>query len=59
MLRTRGLAEQLIEDARVPKALRELAQDPRVTVRRGGAPGEGKCVVYWMQRAQRGRTTMR
>src|ERR1700678_191018 len=48
------LAEQLVEDERVPKALRELAQDPRVTVRRGGVPGEGKCVVYWMQRAQRG-----
>ncbi len=46
---------QLLEDARVPKALRELAEDARVTVRRGGAPGEGKCVVYWMQRAQRGR----
>jgi deoxyribodipyrimidine photo-lyase len=43
------------EDQRVPKALRELAQDARVTVRRGGAPGDGKCVVYWMQRAQRGR----
>ena len=27
-----------------------------MTVRRGGAPDpEGKCVVYWMQRAQRGR----
>ncbi len=49
------LAEQLVEDERVPRALRELAQDPRVTVRRGGVPGEGKCVVYWMQRAQRGR----
>ena len=49
------LAGQLVEDERVPKALRELAQDPRVTVRRGGAPGGGKCVVYWMQRAQRGR----
>src|ERR1700733_3555730 len=48
------LAGQLVEDERVPRALRELAQDPRVTVRRGGAPGEGKCVVYWMQRAQRG-----
>jgi deoxyribodipyrimidine photo-lyase len=31
-----------------------LANDPRVTVRRAGAPNpEGKCVVYWMQRAQR------
>ena len=49
------LAAQLVDDERVPQALRELAQDPRVTVRRGGAPGEGKCVVYWMQRAQRGR----
>ena len=45
----------LAEDERMPKALRELAQDARVTVRRGGAPGDGKCVVYWMQRAQRGR----
>jgi deoxyribodipyrimidine photo-lyase len=32
-----------------------LSQDPRVTVRRAGAPdAEGACVVYWMQRAQRG-----
>ena len=44
-----------VEDARVPRALRELAEDARVTVRRGGAPGDGTCVVYWMQRAQRGR----
>ena len=44
------------EDERVPEALRDLVQDARVTVRRGGAPAaEGKCVVYWMQRAQRGR----
>jgi deoxyribodipyrimidine photo-lyase len=43
------------EDASVPKELRALAEDARVTVRRGGAPAEGKCVVYWMQRAQRGR----
>jgi deoxyribodipyrimidine photo-lyase len=49
------IASMLIENPSVPKALRELAQDPRVTVRRGGPPGEGKCVVYWMQRAQRGR----
>ena len=35
--------------------LRKLAEDARVTVRRGGAPDPaGKCVVYWMQRAQRG-----
>ena len=49
------MGAMLAEDERVPKALRELAQDARVTVRRGGAPGDGKCVVYWMQRAQRGR----
>jgi deoxyribodipyrimidine photo-lyase len=31
-----------------------LANDPRITVRRGGKPNpEGTCVVYWMQRAQR------
>ena len=50
------VAALLAEDETVPKALRELAQDARVTVRRGGTPArEGKCVVYWMQRAQRGR----
>src|ERR1700679_2890122 len=49
------MATAYAEDERVPRALRELAQDARVTVRRGGAPGDGKCVVYWMQRAQRGR----
>lgn len=32
-----------------------LANDPRVTVRRSGDPqSEGSCVIYWMQRAQRG-----
>jgi len=31
-----------------------LCSDPRVTVRRAGAPiPGGRCVVYWMQRAQR------
>ena len=50
------MGSQLAEDASVPKALRALAEDARVTVRRGGAPAaDGKCVVYWMQRAQRGR----
>jgi deoxyribodipyrimidine photo-lyase len=34
--------------------LEELAKDARVTVRRVGPPNtEGRCVVYWMQRAQR------
>lgn len=35
--------------------LQRLTDDPRVTVRRGGTPDpDGTCVVYWMQRAQRG-----
>ncbi len=35
--------------------LSKIAGDPRVTIRRTGAPDpEGTCVVYWMQRAQRG-----
>ena len=39
----------------IPEALRSLAEDARITVRRGGALGRGcKCVVYWMERAQRG-----
>jgi deoxyribodipyrimidine photo-lyase len=49
------IAAQLAEDASVPRELRALADDPRVAVRRGGPPAPGKCVVYWMQRAQRGR----
>ncbi len=39
----------------VPAGLKKVAEQARVTVRRGGAPDPaGKCVVYWMQRAQRG-----
>jgi deoxyribodipyrimidine photo-lyase len=39
----------------IPEGLRSLADNARVTVRRGGAADpEGKCVLYWMQRAQRG-----
>ena len=39
----------------LPEALGRLGRDPRVTVRRAGAPDPGgRCVVYWMQRAQRG-----
>jgi deoxyribodipyrimidine photo-lyase len=35
--------------------LTKLTQDPRVYIRNAGLPDpEGKCVVYWMQRAQRG-----
>lgn len=33
----------------------KIADDARVTIRRSGAPDpEGACVVYWMQRTQRG-----
>lgn len=36
-------------------SLDQLAADPRVTVRRAGVPDpDGRCVVYWMQRTQRG-----
>lgn len=35
--------------------LTNLSQQPRVTIRRAGPPdAKGNCVVYWMQRAQRG-----
>jgi len=38
-----------------PEELRALAKNPRITVRRDDLPDrDGKCVVYWMQRAQRG-----
>ena len=35
--------------------LERITNDARVTVRRGGSPDpDGTCVVYWMQRTQRG-----
>jgi deoxyribodipyrimidine photo-lyase len=49
------LAEQFIADPAMPRDLRELADDPRVTIRLSGVPAKGKCIVYWMQRSQRGR----
>jgi len=37
------------------KTLEAILSDPRLTVRRSGEPDpDGLCVVYWMQRAQRG-----
>src|SRR5579864_9229533 len=34
--------------------IKTLSHNPRITVRKPGAPNpEGECVVYWMQRAQR------
>jgi deoxyribodipyrimidine photo-lyase len=49
------LAQEFAQDQSVSTELKALAKDPRVTLRRGGTPEDGKCVVYWMQRAQRGR----
>ena len=43
------------QNPRVAEELHALSEDPRVTMRRGGVPDpDGRCVVYWMQRAQRG-----
>ena len=52
----KGLPPLEVQDtAGLPEALAKLADNPRVTIRRPGAPDRaGKCVVYWMQRAQRG-----
>src|SRR5487761_1324533 len=39
----------------LPRELAEIANHPRITVRRGGAPKpDGDWDVYWMQRAERG-----
>jgi deoxyribodipyrimidine photo-lyase len=41
--------------ASLPEPLRAIADNPRVRVRRSGVPAsDAKCVVYWMQRAERG-----
>ncbi len=41
-------------DAGLPEALAGIAANKRVLVRRGGDPkADGKCIVYWLQRAQR------
>jgi deoxyribodipyrimidine photo-lyase len=41
-------------NAQIPEALARLSEQPRVLVRRDGAPAQnGTCVVYWMQRAMR------
>jgi deoxyribodipyrimidine photo-lyase len=42
-------------ESALPAEFLTFAQDARVTIRRNGAPKPGgKCVVYWMQRAERG-----
>ncbi|HXC95320.1 MAG TPA: deoxyribodipyrimidine photo-lyase [Edaphobacter sp.] len=41
--------------ADLSEEFRGWSSDPRITIRRPGAPeAHGRCVVYWMQRAQRG-----
>src|ERR1700730_12271579 len=47
------------KNSALPGVLAKLSEDPRVAVRRDGTPRpDGKCVVYWMQRAQRGRNNL-
>ena len=42
-------------DPTLPQPLAALLNNPRITIRRDGPPGPaGKCVLYWMQRSQRG-----
>jgi deoxyribodipyrimidine photo-lyase len=42
------------KSAFIPEALANLAQNSRILVRRDGPPRpDGKCIVYWMQRAMR------
>jgi deoxyribodipyrimidine photo-lyase len=44
----------IADDSKIPADLARLAAQPRVLVRRAGPPRPGaRCVVYWMQRAQR------
>ena len=43
-----------LTEGQFPAELTKLASNPRVLVRRSGMPQkDGKCVVYWMQRAMR------
>jgi deoxyribodipyrimidine photo-lyase len=42
------------DNPQMPEELERLANQPRVQIRRQGAPRKGgRCVVYWMQRAMR------
>ena len=46
--------ESMPIDREIPNELVRLADQPRVLIRRAGAPRkDGKCVVCWMQRAMR------
>lgn len=53
--RNRNLRRESASKEIVLDSLDSILSNPRVTVRKDGAPNaEGCCVVYWMQRAQRG-----
>jgi deoxyribodipyrimidine photo-lyase len=55
-LRTSGTVKErtIPNEQQIPEELARLADQPRVMVRRGGAPVKsGRCVVYWMQRTMR------
>lgn len=56
MTRTEGHSNEAEEVlASLSEGLRAIAGTPRVHIRRRGVPAsDAKCVVYWMQRAQRG-----
>jgi deoxyribodipyrimidine photo-lyase len=48
------MTPQPAQNQEIPEALRKIAANPRILVRRGGAPVPGgRCVVYWMQRSER------
>src|ERR1700761_6088087 len=48
------MPETAPQSPRLLDPLAAIAAHPRVHIRRGGAPRPGgKCVVYWMQRAER------
>ena len=43
-----------MSSTKLPVELEKLAADPRILLRRSGAPlAGGQCIVYWMQRAMR------
>jgi deoxyribodipyrimidine photo-lyase len=45
----------MTDSAELPILFQPYADDPRIIIRRAGEPlKDGKCVVYWMQRTQRG-----
>ncbi|HEY2856930.1 MAG TPA: deoxyribodipyrimidine photo-lyase [Terracidiphilus sp.] len=48
------MAQRTEANEAIPEEITRLSDQPRVLVRRGGAPRpDSKCVVYWMQRAMR------